>query len=951
MGKIIAEILNSAGKIVGHTTAEVVESKILANVATARQSISANNFAVPAAALAFGVLAPGIRNTRKEPDEESFRREERRKLHAGSMRIVNRMAEKAYPYYKETGSYLKGKEGNKAVERDFQILRQIMHEVAKLYPGRPWSGRDGLYEIVKEHLNDIPKYRDNPDPVWHAIQKGLRDPEPDPKHDMIIGADVIEAWEAIQLLERRAKMKRSSGGHTSANDKRWWTRNKTIVQAPSRKAAKPKPGPSSKPPLGSWPRVTPDWPFDSIPPERRLPPGSGEVISDARRGGDDKWFNLSIGVRPHGAAETNPAAGGTHRYPAGHVASIFFTARPGYKFKKWILDNVYEETEIGIDILMDRNHTVLAVFEGGSEKPGSEDTELKIDSDPRKINIRLNNRPFKTLAVVHLRKGTYVLSAPEKVRSKAGKTFEFIKWEDDSKDPVREIIVDDRKSVKAFYEDRTPPEEPEESGTISEPEAESRVCPKELVDVAKWLITRMPDTAFEVLWPTFRNQPVISRLISMGPKNGGVTEQTAKMCFWEEYTGFHKIKSGKNSGRLSTRFWSTYPGAESKLFRKSIGWEVPKYGLTGDTEGKYKMTRDPQLRSAINRGKHILRRAARQHYLYVLRNAEPQIKGLKQKMDDTKKALDDAEKNYKKAVANAHKYANKLRQGKNAKLLAALPTGIEDVGKMASIISKTLDTSQKDQTAQILGRDMDYAYDQYKEAKGKYENLNDDIKKVTEQFDPRNFYNSMKAVLDPMVDTQSGGLAASLGGGGGAEYWRYGISGKKDAIKSELEKEADFLARYYGKRMQRKIKTSLPSFILTVRSASAATQTFGETWTQFLHNIWNFVFGPWTIGTIFVIIQFFFVLTYVGYNLQLLWVMPIIAAAFTFLLNAADTTRPFDWVTHLAAGAMIGYSAEIFLIALGAPNWSFISGSGSIGFWIAWAILVFIGVFQFYHSE
>ncbi len=133
-------------------------------------------------------------------------------------------------------------------------------------------------------------------------------------------------------------------------------------------------------------------------------------------------------------------------------------------------------------------------------------------------------------------------------------------------------------------------------------------------------------------------------------------------------------------------------------------------------------------------------------------------------------------------------------------------------------------------------------------------------------------------------------------------------------------------------------------------TASRALQTVSGFGDNFLTNLWTFITGPWTISTIFVIIQFFFVLTYVGYSLQLLYVMPLISAVFVWLLNFADTMRPFDWLTHFMCGAMIGYSAELLLIALGAHTWSFIGGTNTFAFWIAWIILCFIGIFQFYQT-
>jgi hypothetical protein len=133
--------------------------------------------------------------------------------------------------------------------------------------------------------------------------------------------------------------------------------------------------------------------------------------------------------------------------------------------------------------------------------------------------------------------------------------------------------------------------------------------------------------------------------------------------------------------------------------------------------------------------------------------------------------------------------------------------------------------------------------------------------------------------------------------------------------------------------------------------ASGSTQAFTALTGNVFTNLWTFITGPWTMMTLLVIIQFFFVLTFVGYSATVLYIMPIISAVFTLLLNFSDTVKPLDWLTHFMAGAAIGYSAALLLIILGATKLDFIGGVGSMGFWIAWLVIAFIGVFQFYNSR
>ncbi|GEM_PF-5692216 len=178
--------------------------------------------------------------------------------------------------------------------------------------------------------------------------------------------------------------------------------------------------------------------------------------------------------------------------------------------------------------------------------------------------------------------------------------------------------------------------------------------------------------------------------------------------------------------------------------------------------------------------------------------------------------------------------------------------------------------------------------------------------------------------------------------------FKYKVSDKDsvELVKSELMIEKENTVSHL-------IATGKDRFggpVGALRSASLSAKTIGSGYFGFLTALRLFIFGPWTITTLFVILQFFFVFTYVGYVPQILYIMPIIAGAFVFLLNFADTMRPLDWLTHFMSGAMIGYSAALLLIALGAHTWTFIGGTNTFAFWIAWLILSFIGVFQFYQT-
>ena len=177
-----------------------------------------------------------------------------------------------------------------------------------------------------------------------------------------------------------------------------------------------------------------------------------------------------------------------------------------------------------------------------------------------------------------------------------------------------------------------------------------------------------------------------------------------------------------------------------------------------------------------------------------------------------------------------------------------------------------------------------------------------------------------------------------------ARRYRMGMNSDDEAaLERELQGYAVELAEDFASRG----RTLGNAMMRGLGIMSRGAETFSAAGMNALQSTWDFVFGPWTWTTILALVMFFFTLTYVGYNVTYLWIFPLIGAGFTFLLNFSDSFRPLDWVTHLSSGAIIGYSAMLLLVALGALNWSFMS---TFVFWIVWAVLGFLGIMQFYQT-
>ncbi|MBI4162375.1 MAG: transglycosylase SLT domain-containing protein, partial [Candidatus Aenigmarchaeota archaeon] len=170
-------------------------------------------------------------------------------------------------------------------------------------------------------------------------------------------------------------------------------------------------------------------------------------------------------------------------------------------------------------------------------------------------------------------------------------------------------------------------------------------------------------------------------------------------------------------------------------------------------------------------------------------------------------------------------------------------------------------------------------------------------------------------------------------------------SPEQTAIQNELDMYAEDLAERFATRG----RTMLFALTRGLESLSRGLQTTGAGWTNIFYNLWGLIIGPWTTHTIFVLIQFFFILQYVGYDPRLLWIMPLVSAVFTFLLSFENSRTPLDWLANLSTGAMMGYSAILFMTIIGAFFW--FDGGLTWTYLIIWAALaLFIGNFQIYQT-
>lgn len=348
--------------------------------------------------------------------------------------------------------------------------------------------------------------------------------------------------------------------------------------------------------------------------------------------------------------------------------------------------------------------------------------------------------------------------------------------------------------------------------------------------------------------------------------------------------------------------------AAGTAYRGFLGLKVPKGPVK--TTGR----RDPLMQSAINKGKRELSRRAKRRYKEIYYNIDREAASLTKEVENARKSLEEI---IKKA---------------NSQPAVSVPEIADTVGqllpvdKIAKVVSRAAGQLEKGgRDPAILAQSMRDAHSDLKEAREKLEKLQD-----------RFGYLNKKLLEELKKDAE--GIAADVSS-------KYNI--EKDKLAPVLESEAQTLANYWTKIARGKMGKYFTMAHRAAMRAGEYTATAGEAYMQVLENIWRFFTGPWVVGSIFLMIQFFFIMAYVGYNLTYLWIFPIIGAAFTLILNFSESFRPFDWLTHLISGAMIGYSSLLFMLAFYVPKLSFFN---LFWLWIIWIGLGALGLFQFYQT-
>src|SRR3989338_7041408 len=827
------------------------------------------------------------------------------------------------PEYKEKGGkgYIKNPDGSINETNYANAMGDLNAAAAiitKFYP--KW--REEWLSNGKLKRGSIPKLKGIIDKVEHLPE--LRRKEDD--YAILIdeslawaNSDPAEALEGLKIMEREWQKLSNLDRY---GQKPAYKRNIELDQIEKNAPKRIRPPP---PPPGGDDGGDDGEDEGGEPPPPPPPEGGDRVV-------------LSVHVEPDNAGRTSPRDGEVHRYNKNSVMPVQQRPNKGYVFDHWVLDGtsiapnvaparIAADGQSVIDVTMDRNHTVFAVFTGGED---TEKTNLIVDSTPfQRVrvnvhhgNVQISGGPgsLTPISIDVQKNTTYSVTVPEKVTEpRSGKIFHFTEWEDGSKQgAVRGVIqrlvyIKEPTRLVAKYDALTLTVDSRpmrnvgvkiNDGTGIRLMDRGVTRAREYVEEGKTYYIEVPETflapdgktyTFEK-WedgPTNSKRQVLMedeiKTIIADYKEPGKVTHTQRPVTGSPY------RSGmqRPSDRLTSALGMS--GFKGKIERDTKARDL--YNIGGKA-GR----RDPHLLAAVNKGKRIHNKYGRLEYTRIFGDFREKWKDRKETLSNYIKTKKQQIKNSKTAAKNAKAALSKLKK--------------TDPGHAVALATYRQALANLQQAQRDL---LDLRINFEKEFSADLENRSASIANV--------------------LNERSGAIAITVSR-------RYQIPINSDdqaAVSAELETYAKNLAEQFATRG----RTYRHAFMRGLGVMSRGTETFGAFGQNVLGNTVDFIFGPWTFTTLFVLLQFFFVLTYVGYNLTYLWIFPIIGAGFAFILNFSDSFRPLDWVTHLSSGAIIGYSSMLLLIALGALSWSFMS---TFVFWIIWAILGFLGLFQFYQT-
>ncbi|MFH0949302.1 MAG: hypothetical protein V1802_02335 [Candidatus Aenigmatarchaeota archaeon] len=677
-----------------------------------------------------------------------------------------------------------------------------------------------------------------------------------------------------------------------------------------------------------------------------LPPGKTEDK------GSSDWYVLAVAVHPKKAGITTPSAYTSHSYPPNKSVTIKQMPNPGSVFDHWELDNKNVGSGMSVgsgaadgtyyEIIMDQNHSITAVYKTSGHES---EVSLKVVSQPfHGVKIKINDKeknekgePYVTTTRELCKKGDTLLVEVlelEKTFRKGSAyiKYRFSKWDDGSTDPRRYVQVVELMTITAYFEtlnliiDSTPID------------GVKVAIDKQIVGRTRYIHPAIENTTYEVEVPKSHLDGKKILWVFEKWEDGGekgkrtVTIEDKDMKITAFYKKYDDVVH-TDRPRIGSPYQGGAQGAGDTahgLLRTSLlkgkierDTEHAQHGKMKTKEGWVDVD-NPHLRSAINKGKRILDGYAQAEFRrlfewdFNLKYANSKIgkKGTEVvRLEGLKKNAKDAEKELKRLMRKQHGLWK--GSGMNSMDMLNQVGKHESAAGGANAIDPAMLNAMKQES--IILSEFIKARDDFEK------NFNNDLNAASAQ---------LKKYLEDKAETVTIGVA---------RRWKIPLnSDDQEALKNELKGYASEIAEDFVTRG----RTTAFRGLRFLKSMSRGMMTVGDVYENLLHNIINIVIGPWTVGTAIVIIQFYFVLSWIGYYPLLLLIMPAMGAVILFIINIEAVQQPFDFITHLASGAMLAYAVIIFMYSFGLTQ----ANIGNTWFFVLGGLILFlfVGVFQIY---
>ncbi|MBI5061031.1 MAG: peptidoglycan DD-metalloendopeptidase family protein [Candidatus Aenigmarchaeota archaeon] len=372
-----------------------------------------------------------------------------------------------------------------------------------------------------------------------------------------------------------------------------------------------------------------------------------------------------------------------------------------------------------------------------------------------------------------------------------------------------------------------------------------------------------------------------------------------------------------------------------------IGRGAQERGAFGKEQ--YMKTMMPAVRSAIMWGRKQMGIAAR-------RKADSIIYQHRDELRELTRNYRNMTRNYRRLLNILNRHVRDLERG-NQTNLAARFTGRgrrgADLQTLLGFFGETMPSGNQQNDIRAVQTLMNNIQQRTRDTENEF----------WSKLAATDIYNELKTYLDAQADKIASEAA-----------WRYKLQWtgrpygtthvenapatatgiRENVLLPEMKAEAAMLTDFWTRNARSTLRRMGGSFALGMRALSMQSMRFGDIWRLIVDNFWQFLTGPWILGSAIVIAQYMFMAWWSPFPPTPLVLIgaPLLGGLLLFLVNFAAAKYPMEWLSHLISGIIIGYTVIIFLSALGFPP----IGNAGFYWWLAFAILGGIGAFQFYST-